>query len=148
MSAPTIAAIQRHVAEQFGVTVNDLASARTARNVTLARHLAMWLCRALTKHTATMIGKRFGGRDHSTVTYAWRRAEARMEADPALKAEVEALQAAILTAVKAPAACSPVRDTELELRGESHALRERAARLDALADGLAKLAEAEGAPPG
>ena len=58
----------------------------------------MWLARALTHHGATTIGRAFGGRDHSTVTAAWRGLERRMAADAGLKTEVEALRVAILAA--------------------------------------------------
>ena len=63
-----------------------------------ARHIAMWLTRALTRHGATTIGAAFGGRDHSTVAAAWRGLERRMAADAELKAEVEVLCVAILAA--------------------------------------------------
>ena len=100
---PTIAAIQRHVAAHYGLAAGDLTSARKARRATRARHIAMWLARALTHHGATAIGRAFGGRDHSTVTAAWRGLERRMAADAGLKAEVEALRVAILAAGLAPA---------------------------------------------
>ena len=96
--APTIAAIQRHVAAHCGLAVSDLTSTRKERRVTRARHIAMWLARALTHHGATTIGAAFGGRDHSTVAAAWRGLAARMAADAGLKAEVEALRVAILAA--------------------------------------------------
>ena len=96
--APTIAAIQRHVAAHYGLAVGDLTSACKERRATRARHIAMWLARALTHHGATAIGTAFGGRDHSTVAAAWRGLETRIAADAGLKEEVEALRVAILAA--------------------------------------------------
>ena len=111
--APTIAAIQRHVTAHYGLAVGDLTSARKARRATRARHIAMWLARALTHHGATAIGRAFGGRDHSTVTAAWRGLERRMAADAGLKAEVEALRVAILAAAHAPASDDPTSNPTL-----------------------------------
>lgn len=143
MSGPTIAAIQRLVAAHYGVTINDLVSARKARDVTRARHIALWLCRRLTPHTASMIGRQFGKRDRSTVASAWRRLEARTAADAELKAEVDALYAMIAASTIAPASVdSPVRNAALALRSEARALEDRVARLDALADTLMASVEA------
>lgn len=105
--SPSIAAIQRHVAARYGLAVGDLTSARKERRATRARHIAMWLARALTRHGATKIGTAFGGRDHSTVAAAWRGLERRMAADAGQKAEVEALRVSILAAAGAPAAEDP-----------------------------------------
>ena len=105
--APTIAAIQRHVAARYGLTVGDLSSARKERRATRARHIAVWLARALTHHGPTSIGRAFGGRDHSTVAAAWRGLERRTAADAGLKAEVEALRVAILAAGRAQADADP-----------------------------------------
>ena len=99
--SPSIAAIQRHVAAHYGLAVSDLTSARKERRATRARHIAMWLARALTHHGATTIGTAFGGRDHSTVAAAWRGLGRRMAADTGLKAEVEALRVAILATGRA-----------------------------------------------
>ena len=105
--APSMAAIKHHVAARYGLTVNDLTSARKERRVTRARHIAMWLARTLTRHGATKIGMEFGGRDHSTVAAAWRGLEAHMAADAGLKAEVEALRVSILAAGHVPATFDP-----------------------------------------
>ena len=102
--APTIiAAIQRHVAARYGLTVGDLTSARKERRATRARHIAMWLACVLTRHGATTIGAAFGGRDHSIVAAAWRGLERRLAADAGLKAEVEALRISTIAAGRAQA---------------------------------------------
>ena len=143
MSGPTIAAIQRHVAAHYGLEVNDLVSARKARDVTRARHIAMLLCRRLTPHTASMIGRQFGKRDRSTVASAWRRLEARTAVDAELKAEVGTLCAMTAASTTVPALIdSPVRNAALALHIEARALEDRAARLDALANTLMASIEA------
>ena len=146
---PTIAAIKARVAEHYGVTVNDLDSARKTRDVSAPRHIAMWLCRELTQHAPTQIGRDFGDRDRKTVVNAWARVDARMAADPALRAEVVALAAAIAASARATdAGCSPVRDTALALHSEARTLEERAARLVALANKLIASTETGGSAPG
>ena len=132
-----IATVKACVAEHYGVTVNALVSARKGRGVTGPRHIAMWLCRELTPFSPAQIGRQFGNRDRKTVVNAWGRAEARMAADPILKTEVEALADAIAAPGGVPAVSgSPARDTAFALRNEAQALRERAARLNTLADNL------------
>ena len=106
-NAPTIAAIQHHAAARSGLAVGDLTSACKERRATRARHIAMWLSRALTHHGATAIGRAFGRRDRSTVTAAWRGLERRLTADAELKAKVEALRVTILAAGRAQASDDP-----------------------------------------
>ena len=144
---PTIAAIKARVAEHYGVTVNDLDSARKTRDVSAPRHIAMWLCRELTQHAPTQIGRDFG--DRKTVVNAWARVDARMAADPALRAEVVALAEKIAASARATdAGCSPVRDTALALHSEARTLEESAARLVALANKLIASTETGGSAPG
>ena len=70
MSGPTIAAIQRHVAAHYGVEVDNLVSPRRTRDLVRPRHVAMWLCRQLTRSSPAAIGRRFGDRDRKTVVHA------------------------------------------------------------------------------
>ncbi len=67
----TIEAVQGEVARQFGVHVSDLRGSRRTADIAYARHIAMYLCRELTEASLPQIGERFGGRDHSTVIYAY-----------------------------------------------------------------------------
>ncbi|MDQ4064910.1 MAG: chromosomal replication initiator protein DnaA, partial [Actinomycetota bacterium] len=57
-------------AEYFGVTPDEIRSSSRSRELVTARQMAMYLCRELTELSLPQIGKRFGGRDHSTVIYA------------------------------------------------------------------------------
>jgi chromosomal replication initiator protein len=79
---PTIAVIQQVVAEVFGLTREELVSpSRTAR-VAWPRQVAMYLSREHTHETLPAIGASFGGRDHSTVLHACKRAASRIGTDP------------------------------------------------------------------
>ena len=112
-NAPTIAATQRRAAARPGLAAGDLTSTCKERRATRARHIVMWLARALTRHGATTIGRAFGERDRSTVTAAWRGLERRMAADAGLKAEVEVLRVTILAAGRAPASDDPTSNPTL-----------------------------------
>jgi chromosomal replication initiator protein len=87
-SAPEI---QAAVCEHFGLSASDLlSSSRTAR-LAWPRQLAMYLTRELTGQSLPTIGREFGGRDHTTVLYACRRAARRLEGDSDARTAVEKL---------------------------------------------------------
>ncbi|WP_304174851.1 chromosomal replication initiator protein DnaA [Limnochorda pilosa] len=88
----TIAAIQKAVADYFGVTVDDLLSRRRTRNITLPRQVAMYLARELTDESLPRIGQEFGGRDHTTVIHACDKIRAEQEMDPALARAVQEIK--------------------------------------------------------
>lgn len=62
--------IQRLICLSFNVELDDLISEQRTRNVVLPRQIAMYLCRKLTQHSFPEIGRRFGGRDHTTVLHS------------------------------------------------------------------------------
>lgn len=66
----TVAAIQAAVAQDFGIPLREMTSARRARNVARPRQIAMTLACELTGQSLVAIGKRFGHRDHTTVAHA------------------------------------------------------------------------------
>jgi chromosomal replication initiator protein len=66
----TIARIQEAVIQRFGVTLDELVSPRRSQAVAYPRQVAMYLSRELTDASLPMIGKEFGGRDHTTVIHA------------------------------------------------------------------------------
>jgi chromosomal replication initiator protein len=83
--------IQAAACEHFGVSSEEmLSSSRTAR-VAWPRQVAMYLSRELTGESLPAIGRRFGGRDHTTVLHAWRRTSAKIAADEASRRAVEKL---------------------------------------------------------
>ena len=79
---PTVERIQDLVAEAFGLTREELLSPSRAARVTWPRQVAMYLAREHTHETLPAIGARFGGRDHSTVLHACKRATDRIRTDP------------------------------------------------------------------
>jgi chromosomal replication initiator protein len=66
----TIARIQEAVIQRFGVTIDELVSPRRSQAVAYPRQVAMYLSRELTDASLPMIGREFGGRDHTTVIHA------------------------------------------------------------------------------
>lgn len=79
---PTLAAIQAATCELFAVSFEELLSPNRAQHLVWPRQLAMYLARELTSESLPAIGRSFGGRDHSTVLYACRRARDRLAGDP------------------------------------------------------------------
>lgn len=84
--------IQRVVARQYNVSRSDLLSSRRTANVVRPRQVAMYLAKMLTPRSLPEIGRRFGGRDHTTVLHAVRKIEALVARDAALSDEVESLK--------------------------------------------------------
>ena len=84
--------IQRVVARHYNVSRSDLVSARRTANVVRPRQIAMYLAKMLTLRSLPEIGRRFGGRDHTTVLHAVRKIEGLIGTDIALAAEIEALK--------------------------------------------------------
>lgn len=66
----SIKRIQELVSERFGMTVQELCSARRSQAIAYPRQVAMYLSRELTDSSLPKIGKEFGGRDHTTVIHA------------------------------------------------------------------------------
>lgn len=69
----TIENIQKATAEFFGLKPFELRSQRRQRTLTLPRQIAMYLCKELTPASFPEIGRRFGGKDHSTVIYSFKK---------------------------------------------------------------------------
>lgn len=83
--------VQRAVAKTFGVSVEEIRDNSRRKDLTNARHVAMYLCRELTPYSGVGIGKAFGGRDHATVIHACKKVESRMNEDPAFRDTVNRL---------------------------------------------------------
>ncbi len=84
--------IQRVVARQYNVSRGDLLSSRRTANVVRPRQVAMYLAKTLTLRSLPEIGRRFGGRDHTTVLHAVRKIEGLVGSDNALADEIEVLK--------------------------------------------------------
>ncbi len=88
----TVEEIIRKVAEHYHLKVNDILSARRARAVARPRQIAMYLSKNLTSKSLPDIGRRFGGRDHTTVIHAIRKITELKETDAAIAEDVELLR--------------------------------------------------------
>jgi chromosomal replication initiator protein len=88
----TIDEIIRKVADHYTLRMSDLLSARRARSVARPRQVAMYLAKTLTSRSLPEIGRRFGGRDHTTVIHAVRKIEELKKADSQVAEDVELLR--------------------------------------------------------
>ena len=92
MTPRFITTIQAVVGHRFGVTVPEIRGPSRKAPVTLARHIALWLGRALTGDSYPELGRRTGGMNHSTVMHACRRVAALIGTDPAIRETVLSLR--------------------------------------------------------
>ena len=88
----TVDRIQRAVCEEFNVTLTDMTSKRRARIIARPRQVAMYLSKKLTKRSLPDIGRRFGGRDHTTVMHAVKRIDELRAGDTEFNAQIEAVE--------------------------------------------------------
>ena len=88
----TIEEIQKRVAAHFNIRVSDMHSARRARSVARPRQVAMYLAKQLTARSLPEIGRKFGGRDHTTVMHAVKKVDELREQDSSFAEDVELLR--------------------------------------------------------
>ncbi len=88
---PTISAIQKAVAEFFGVRVDDLRSRGRNKSIVLPRQIAMYLCREIVKASLPDIGDGFGGKDHSTVIHACEKVKRMIAGEEVFRKQIEEL---------------------------------------------------------
>ncbi len=88
----TIEEIQKQVASHFNIRISDMHSARRARSVARPRQVAMYLAKQLTSRSLPEIGRKFGGRDHTTVMHAVKKVEELRECDSSFAEDVELLR--------------------------------------------------------
>lgn len=91
----TIDEIQRKVAEHYNLRLTDMHSARRARNVARPRQVAMYLAKQLTARSLPEIGRKFGGRDHTTVMHAVRKVDELIAEDPQIAQDVDVVRRAL-----------------------------------------------------
>lgn len=91
----TIDEIQKKVAEHYNLRMADMHSARRARNVARPRQVAMYLSKQLTARSLPEIGRKFGGRDHTTVMHAVRKVDELMAEDPQIAQDVDVIKRAL-----------------------------------------------------
>lgn len=88
----TVDEIQKAVAAYFSITPADINSKRRTQSVVRPRHIAMYLAKTMTTRSLPDIGRRFGGRDHSTVIHAVAKITGQMGADPVLAEDIDAIR--------------------------------------------------------
>ena len=88
----TIEEIQKRVAEHFNIKLAEMSSARRSRQVARPRQIAMYLAKQLTSRSLPEIGRKFGGRDHTTVMHAVKKVEELKGADQSFSEDVELLR--------------------------------------------------------
>ena len=88
----TIEEIQKRVAEHFNIRLTDMYSARRARAVARPRQVAMYLSKQLTARSLPEIGRKFGGRDHTTVMHAVKKVEELRQTDACFAEDVDLLR--------------------------------------------------------
>lgn len=89
--------IQKVVADHFQLKVSDLKSDKRLKMVVLPRQIAIYLCRDLTKASLPEIGKKFGGKDHTTVIHSVKKIETILSQDPDMKATLQVIKSGLLS---------------------------------------------------
>jgi len=88
----TIEAIQRAVAEQFGMKVSDLKQKNNSRNVVVPRQIAMYLAKQMTEASLPEIGRQFGNKHHTTVMHSIGKIDEQRRTDKDLHRMINKLQ--------------------------------------------------------
>ena len=88
----TIEEIQRKVAEHYNIRLSDMIGPKRVRNIARPRQIAMYLSKQLTLRSLPDIGRRFGGRDHTTIMHGVRKIEELMTTDSQLSDDLQLLR--------------------------------------------------------
>ncbi|WP_333683403.1 chromosomal replication initiator protein DnaA [Pontibaca methylaminivorans] len=88
----TVEEIQRRVSEYYNIRLSDMVGPKRLRSFARPRQVAMYLAKHLTSRSLPEIGRRFGGRDHTTVMHGVRRIEELKQTDGQIAEDVEMLR--------------------------------------------------------
>ena len=91
----TVEEIQRKVSEHFSIRLSDMIGPKRVRTIARPRQIAMYLAKHLTTRSLPEIGRRFGGRDHTTVMHGVRRIEELRGTDSQLADDLDMLRRAL-----------------------------------------------------
>ena len=91
----TVEEIQRKVAEHYNIRLSDMIGPKRVRTYARPRQVAMYLSKQLTSRSLPEIGRRFGGRDHTTVIHGVRRIEELKQQDGQIAEDLELLRRAL-----------------------------------------------------
>jgi chromosomal replication initiator protein len=84
--------IQRKVAEHYNVKLAEMIGPKRHRSIARPRQVAMYLCKVLTTRSLPEIGRRFGGRDHTTILHGVKKVEELMSTDSQLNDDIQMLR--------------------------------------------------------
>ncbi len=88
----TVEEIQRKVAEHFNIRLSDMLGPKRTRTIARPRQIAMYLSKEMTSRSLPEIGRRFGGRDHTTILHGVRKVEEMRASDSQLNEDIELLR--------------------------------------------------------
>ncbi|WP_323781376.1 chromosomal replication initiator protein DnaA [Thalassovita sp.] len=91
----TVEEIQRKVSEHYNIRLSDMIGPKRVRSYARPRQVAMYLCKQLTSRSLPEIGRRFGGRDHTTVMHGVKRIEELRVQDGQIAEDLEMLRRAL-----------------------------------------------------
>ena len=91
----TVEEIQRKVSEHYAIRLSDMIGPKRVRNYARPRQIAMYLAKHMTNRSLPEIGRRFGGRDHTTVMHGVRRIEELKTLDSQIADDLELLRRAL-----------------------------------------------------
>ncbi|NRB05211.1 MAG: chromosomal replication initiator protein DnaA [Rhodobacteraceae bacterium] len=91
----TVEEIQRKVSDHYNIRLSDMIGPKRLRTYARPRQVAMYLCKQLTSRSLPEIGRRFGGRDHTTVIHGVRRIEELKQQDGQIAEDLEMLRRAL-----------------------------------------------------
>jgi chromosomal replication initiator protein len=91
----TVEEIQRKVSEHYNIRISDMVGPKRLRNYARPRQVAMYLCKHMTSRSLPEIGRRFGGRDHTTVMHGVKRIEELKQSDGQIAEDLEMLRRAL-----------------------------------------------------
>jgi len=88
----TVEEIQRKVSDHYNIRLSDLIGPKRVRTFARPRQVAMYLCKQLTQRSLPEIGRRFGGRDHTTIMHGVKRIEELRGKDSQIAEDLELLR--------------------------------------------------------
>lgn len=89
---PPVRRIINTVGQHYGISANDIVSARRTADIVLPRQVAMYLARQTTPLSLPQISRSFGNRDHTTILHAIRRIKFYLERNPEMRATIDKLK--------------------------------------------------------
>jgi len=91
----TVEEIQRKVSDHYRIRLSDMIGPKRLRSYARPRQVAMYLCKHMTSRSLPEIGRRFGGRDHTTVMHGVKRIEELKSSDGQIAEDLELLRRAL-----------------------------------------------------